>query len=385
VQVLDDPLQQRAMRAETPDPVERRKAPRGVLAPFEVAYEAIKAIWGLLPAAIGDLAFQAANSLVDGVEAMRNGVVSRINGFIGGINQGLEALGSERRISLVPDLDLGEIENRFEGAATAATTAAQAAFDRAFEDNPLTAPDLGLTEAANRALESANLYRGAARDLAEGARASLESWQALRDAVRGTDEASADALTEATGAAERLERPDRMVFDLDPDEGMGWADIRQVAFDIRDHLRGIGLESGALLTGGKGVHVWMPLRRISGWDTVKGFARTFAHALADREPRRFTATMSKSKRKGRIFVDWLRNERGATAIAPYSLRARPGAPVAVPVPWDELEDIEAPNVFRMGDMADRQKRDCPYTAQLEDLQSLGREAVDKLEDWIAEG
>jgi hypothetical protein len=172
---------------------------------FEGAYEAIKAIWGLLPAAIGDLAFQAANSLVDGVEAMLNGVVSRINGFIGGINQGLEALGSERRISLVPDLDLGEIENRFEGAATAATTAAQAAFDRAFEDNPLTAPDLGLTDAAARALESANLYRGAARDLAEGARAPLESWQALRDAVRGTDEASADALTEATGAAERLE------------------------------------------------------------------------------------------------------------------------------------------------------------------------------------
>ncbi len=172
---------------------------------FEGAYEAIKAIWGLLPAAIGDLAFQAANSLVDGVEAMLNGVVSRINGFIGGINQGLEALGSERRISLVPDLDLGEIENRFEGAASAATTAAQAAFDRAFEDNPLTAPDLGLTEAANRALESANLYRGAARDLADGARAPLESWQALRDAVSGTDEASADALTEATGAAERLE------------------------------------------------------------------------------------------------------------------------------------------------------------------------------------
>lgn len=105
----------------------------------------------------------------------------------------------------MPDLDLGEIENRFEGAATAATTAAQAAFDRAFEGNPLTAPDLGLTDAANRALESANLYRGAARELPEGARAPLESWQALREAVHGTDEVSADTLTEATGAAERLE------------------------------------------------------------------------------------------------------------------------------------------------------------------------------------
>ena len=88
---------------------------------FEGAYEAIKAIWGRLPAAIGDLAFQAANSLVDGVEAMLNGVVSRINGFIEGINSGLEALGSERRLSVIPDLDLGEIENRFEGAATAAS------------------------------------------------------------------------------------------------------------------------------------------------------------------------------------------------------------------------------------------------------------------------
>jgi bifunctional non-homologous end joining protein LigD len=117
---------------------------------------------------------------------------------------------------------------------------------------------------------------------------------------------------------------------------------------------------------------------------VKGFARTFAHALADREPRRFTATMSKSKRKGRIFVDWLRNERGATAIAPYSLRARPGAPVAVPVTWDELEDIQAPNAFRMGDMDARLKQDCPYAARLDDLQSVGKEAVDALERWIAD-
>ena len=172
---------------------------------FEGAYEAIKAIWGMLPAAIGDLAFQAANSLIDGVEAMLNGVVSRINSFIGGINQGLEALGSERRISIIPDLELGQIENRFEGAATAATTAAQTAFDRAFEDNPLTAPDLGLTTAANAALATANTYRGAAQDLAEGARAPLASWQALRDTVQGSNEGGADALSEATDAAGRLE------------------------------------------------------------------------------------------------------------------------------------------------------------------------------------
>lgn len=202
---------------------------------FEGAYEAIKAIWGLLPAAIGDLAFQAANSLVDGVEAMLNGVVSRINGFIGGINQGLEALGSERRISPVPDLDLGEIENRFEGAASAATTAAQAAFDRAFEDNPLTAPDLGLTETANRALESANVYRGAARDLAEGARAPLESWHALRDAVRGTDEDGADALAEATAAAEAAVT--------------GWQAVTAALSDYASKAREIGGDIGQSLVG----------------------------------------------------------------------------------------------------------------------------------------
>ena len=109
---------------------------------------------------------------------MLNGVVSRINGFIGGINQGLEALGSERRISLVLDLDLGEIENRFEGAASAATTAAQAAFDRAFEDNPLTAPDLGLMDAAEpRARVHECLPRRRARS---GGRDPRARWKAGR-------------------------------------------------------------------------------------------------------------------------------------------------------------------------------------------------------------
>jgi len=100
---------------------------------------------------------------------------------------------------------LGQIANRFEGAATAATTAAQAAFDRAFEDNPLTAPDLGLNEAAIRAMEAANGYRETARDLAESARAPLASWQALRDAVRGAGEDGADALSDATAAADQFE------------------------------------------------------------------------------------------------------------------------------------------------------------------------------------
>ncbi|MCG6560798.1 phage tail tape measure protein, partial [Ruegeria sp. 1NDH52C] len=140
---------------------------------FEGTFEAIKAIWGLLPAAIGDIAFQAANSLIAGVEAMLNGVVARINTFISGVNAGLEALGVERRIPVVPDLDLGQIENRFEGAASNAASVAQAAFDRAFADNPLTVPDLGLVAAVDAARGRADAARARSLDLAGQAMAPL--------------------------------------------------------------------------------------------------------------------------------------------------------------------------------------------------------------------
>ena len=172
---------------------------------FEGTFEAIKAIWGLLPAAIGDLVFQAANSLIEGVESMLNGVVARINGFIEGINTGLEALGSDRRITILGDLDLGEIENRFAGAATRAGTAASDAFDRAFEDNPLTAPDFGLTDISREALGAANTYRAAANELAAGALAPLASWQALQDAVAGARSDGETALAGATDAAGRFD------------------------------------------------------------------------------------------------------------------------------------------------------------------------------------
>ena len=172
---------------------------------FEGAFEAIRAIWGLLPAAIGDLAFQAANSLIDGVEAMLNGVVARINGFIANVNTGLEALGSARRITLLGDLDLGGIENRFAGAATQAATAAKDAFARAFADNPLTLPDVGLSEIAREAQAAAEAHRAAATELAAGALAPLASWQALKDAVAGAGADGAAALAGATNAAEQFD------------------------------------------------------------------------------------------------------------------------------------------------------------------------------------
>ncbi|MBY8337600.1 DNA ligase D [Alteriqipengyuania sp. NZ-12B] len=149
-----------------------------------------------------------------------------------------------------------------------------------------------------------------------------------------------------TGA---VEKPDRMVFDLDPDEGLDFADVREAAMDLRKHLADIGLTSFPMVTGGKGAHVVVPLTPGHSWDAHKSFAERFAKALAQAEPDRFTATMSKEKRKGRIFIDWLRNQRGSTAVMPYSARAREGAPVAAPVAWNELKKLDNARGFTIGD------------------------------------
>ena len=137
-----------------------------------------------------------------------------------------------------------------------------------------------------------------------------------------------------------LEKPDRMVFDLDPDEGLDFGDTKKAAEHLREQLAELGLVSFPLLSGGKGIHVVVPLTPEAEWPAVKDFADRFARAMAGADPDRFVATMAKAKRKGRIFIDWLRNQRGATAIMPYSARARSGAPVAVPVSWTELRDID---------------------------------------------
>ena len=137
-----------------------------------------------------------------------------------------------------------------------------------------------------------------------------------------------------------LEKPDRLVIDLDPDEGLDFADTKGAAEHVREQLAEIGLTSFAMLSGGKGIHVIVPLNPAAEWPAVKSFADRFAQALATADPDRFVATMSKAKRKGRIFIDWLRNERGSTAVMPYSARARSGAPVAVPVSWSELREID---------------------------------------------
>ncbi len=148
---------------------------------------------------------------------------------------------------------------------------------------------------------------------------------------------------------EDVEAPDRMVFDLDPDEGLDFADVRKAAGDIRKRLADLGLTSFAMLTGGKGVHVVVPLSTGHSWDAHKDFAKRFAEAMTMAEPERFTANMSKAKRKGKIFLDYLRNQRGSTAVLPYSARAREGAPVAVPISWGELKTAKNARSFAIGD------------------------------------
>jgi bifunctional non-homologous end joining protein LigD len=137
--------------------------------------------------------------------------------------------------------------------------------------------------------------------------------------------------------SDRQDRPDRLVFDLDPDEDLPWTEVVAAALLLRQRLDDVGLRSFVKTTGGKGLHVVIPIERRTSWDDVRVFTRGIAEEFAARWPHRFTAVMSKKKRSGRIYLDFLRNAPNATAIAPYSTRARPHAPVATPLAWEELE------------------------------------------------
>jgi DNA ligase D-like protein (predicted polymerase) len=171
------------------------------------------------------------------------------------------------------------------------------------------------------------------------------------------DEAGVVACAEADGIEFHgwgsrvgdVERPDRIAFDLDPGEGTGFAQVKEAALTMRAVLAELGLESFALLSGGKGIHVVVPLTPAAEWAEVREFARRVCTALAAAEPGRFTVSLPKTERKGRIFLDYLRNQRTATAILPWSLRARPGAPVAAPVAWDEVAGLSSAARFTIAD------------------------------------
>ena len=145
-----------------------------------------------------------------------------------------------------------------------------------------------------------------------------------------------------------LEHPDRIIFDLDPDPALPWPSLAAAAAEIRQRLKKIGLASFLKLTGGKGLHVVVPIQPHHDWATVKEFAHTFALQLEHSNHTLYLTKMTKSARTGKIFLDYLRNERSATAVAPYSPRARPGAPVSLPLHWAELKLPERP-VFPVAD------------------------------------
>jgi len=151
---------------------------------------------------------------------------------------------------------------------------------------------------------------------------------------------------------DRIERPDRLVFDLDPEEGLGWERIVEAAVEVRDRLAGLGLESFVKTTGGKGLHVVAPIERRVGWDDLKGFARGVAGSMVRDAPGHYTDNMSKARRKGKVYIDYLRNGRGATFVAAYSTRARPGATVSAPVRWDELGRVR-PDGYDVGNLGRR--------------------------------
>lgn len=155
---------------------------------------------------------------------------------------------------------------------------------------------------------------------------------------------------------DRPDRPDRIIFDLDPGEGLGFADVMAAAHDLRAVLAERKLESFAKATGGKGLHVVVPIVRSYDWPTVKAFAKEIAVSMAADAPERFLTKVSKAERKGRIFIDYLRNDPTSTAIAPYSTRARAGAPVAMPVEWEELQPGFDPAIFNVRTVPDRLAR-----------------------------
>ena len=150
-----------------------------------------------------------------------------------------------------------------------------------------------------------------------------------------------------------VEKPDTVVFDMDPGEGISWEQIKQACLDVRDGLTELGLQSFLKTSGGKGLHVVVPLQRRHTWDENKPFAKAVAEQMVDMYPGQYVATISKAKRRGKIFVDYLRNGRGATAICNFSTRSRPNAPVAVPLSWDELDGLESSQTWRLDNITER--------------------------------
>jgi bifunctional non-homologous end joining protein LigD len=166
-----------------------------------------------------------------------------------------------------------------------------------------------------------------------------------------------------------IEKPDIMVFDLDPDEGMDLSKIRQGVKDIKSILDELSLTSYLKTSGGKGYHVVVPIRPNATWDKFRDFAKNVAEVMEKKWPERYTTNIRKEKRKNKIFIDWLRNGRGATSVAPYSIRARKGAKVSMPILWEELDEV-APDDINMKQAILRTREEDPWKGFFENHQGL---------------
>jgi bifunctional non-homologous end joining protein LigD len=153
-----------------------------------------------------------------------------------------------------------------------------------------------------------------------------------------------------------LETCDRIVFDLDPGEGVSWKEIVAAARETRERLSALKLESFVKTSGGKGVHVVLPITD-ADWDMAKDFAQKIALGMAADNPKRYVGKMTKALRKGRIFIDYFRNSREATSISAYSSRARAGAPIAAPLTWEQLARTTASNEFTVLNLKKRLRQD----------------------------
>jgi bifunctional non-homologous end joining protein LigD len=154
--------------------------------------------------------------------------------------------------------------------------------------------------------------------------------------------------------------------------------VRDAARDIAKLLEEFDLQTYPLVSGGKGIHVIAPLVPKLEWPDIKAFCKGIAQRLAEQEPDRFVATMSKAKREGRMFIDYLRNERGSTAIAPWSSRSRQGAPAAVPVSWEELKGIKAANQFTLAAAAERANKPDPWKGYFSTTQTITKAMLEKV-------
>jgi bifunctional non-homologous end joining protein LigD len=168
------------------------------------------------------------------------------------------------------------------------------------------------------------------------------------------------------------DKADRIIFDLDPDEGLGFGDVIAAAREVRARLDKLGLRSFVKTTGGKGLHVVLPVEPTADWREVKSFAKGVSAEMAADAPDRYLTKSSKAERAGRLFIDYLRNDPTSTAVAPYSTRSRPGAPVAMPLKWEELTPKLDPKAFTIRTVPARiaRQRTDPWAEMLELRQRL---------------